>query len=416
MMKISILHYAAPPIVGGVESTILHHSRLLTQAGYQIDVIAGRGDSFEENIPFHLIPEIDSRHPEVLKIGKELAAGTVPNEFGTLRDYLDQKISSLLENTDVLIVHNVLSLHKNLPLTASLKLIVEEEKSPLIAWCHDFAWQDELYTPELHPGYPWDLLRSVWQGVRYVAVSDHRRQMLANLLGIQSTEIVVIPPGVDVAQFLDISPQTQTIIDKLHLFESEPIVLLPARLTRRKNIEFAIQVIGELIHQHPRVSLIITGPPGPHNPKNIAYLNTLRSLRHELQLEMNVHFLYELSDNEGVYKISDEIVAELYRVADILLFPSQREGFGIPILEAGLTRTPIFSSDIPPVRESSIDYANLFDPNGDPKLVAGDIHRFLESDQAYLLRRRILSNFTWQSILNDKIIPLINKVGFQNES
>jgi glycosyltransferase involved in cell wall biosynthesis len=406
-MNISILHYAAPPIVGGVESTIYHHSRLLVEAGYSVAVIAGRGESFNNEIPFHLIPEIDSRYPEVIEVGRALARGEVPNEFIALREKLFNELSSHLNNSDVLIVHNVITLHKNLALTAALKLLSELKNSDFIAWCHDFAWQDSLYTPDLHAGYPWDLLRSPWSGVRYVAVSNDRKHKLANLLGIPNTEITVVPPGVDVYQFLNLSPLTQLIVNRLNLLDAVPLILLPARLTRRKNIEFAIQVIASLKQFYPQVALVITGPPGPHNPKNVAYLESLRELRKELRVDKNIHFLYEFGDNGQTLNLPDEVIADFYRLSDLLLFPSQREGFGIPILEAGLARTPIFASDIPPVHESSAGSANLFDPDGDPKDVAANIHSFLESDRTYRLRKQVMGQFTWQSILNNRIIPLI---------
>lgn len=406
-MNISILHYAAPPIVGGVESTIYHHSRLLVEAGYSVAVIAGRGESFNNEIPFHLIPEIDSRHPEVIEVGRALARGEVPNEFLALREKLFNELSSHLNNSDVLIVHNVITLHKNLALTAALKLLSELKNSDFIAWCHDFAWQDSLYTPDLHAGYPWDLLRSPWSGVRYVAVSNDRKHKLANLLGIPNTEITVIPPGVDVYQFLNLSPLTQLIVNRLNLLNAVPLILLPARITRRKNIEFAIQVIASLKQFYPQVALVITGPPGPHNPKNIAYLESLRALRKELGIDKNIHFLYEFGDNDQTLNLPDEVIADFYRLSDLLLFPSQREGFGIPILEAGLARMPIFASDIPPVHESSAGSANLFDPNGDPKEVATSVQAYLESDRTYRLRKQVMGQFTWQSILNNRIIPLI---------
>jgi len=410
-MNISILHYAAPPIVGGVESTIYHHSRLLSSAGYDVSVIAGRGESFNNKIPLHLIPEIDSRHPEVIDIGSALASGEVLNEFTNLRDTLFQKLNVLLENTDILIVHNVITLHKNLALTAALKLISEQKNPAMIAWCHDFAWQDTLYTPDLHHGYPWDLLRSPWADVHYVTVSNHRKNILADLLGIPEAEINVIPPGMDVDQFLKLSPLTREIIDHLNLLDADPLVLLPARLTRRKNIEFALRVVDSIKHDFPEVSLIITGPPGPHNPKNIAYLESLRSLRNELLLESNIHFLYEFGELGQTKNIPDEVIADLYQLSDILLFPSFHEGFGIPILEAGLARMPIFSSDIPPVRESSNGLINLFDPNGDPMKVGDQISSYLKSDRTYKLRKNVMSQFTWKSILNTKIIPLLDGFG-----
>lgn len=410
-MRISILHYAAPPIVGGVESTIYHHARLLVQAGYQVSIIAGRGESINTQIPFILVPEIDSRHPQVIEVGQALADGKVNEEFIGLRDNLYQVLTSNLDSSDVLIVHNAITLHKNLALTAALKLISERGKPLILAWCHDFAWQDKLYTPDLHPGYPWDLLKTPWPGIRYITVSDHRRQRLAELLDIPDSTIEVVPPGIDVFQFLNISLFTQDIVERLQLLDSDPLVLLPARITRRKNIEFGIQVIKSLIKIYPDVSLVVTGPPGPHNPKNIVYLNSLRTLREELQVKSNVHFLYDLNGEDQILKIPDEIIADLYRLADIIIFPSHREGFGIPVLEAGLARTPIFAADIPSVRASSSGLINLFNPNGDPQTVADDIHNFLKSERAYQLRKHVLNQFTWQSILKKQIIPILDEIG-----
>ena len=148
-------------------------------------------------------------------------------------------------------MHNALTLHKNLALTAALKLIADEKNTNMVAWCHDFAWQDSLYTPDLHPGYPWELLRTPWPGVKYVTVSDHRRNRLAKLLNLPKSDIKLIPPGVDAYEFLGLSTFSRKLIEKLKLLEAEPLILLPARITRRKNIEFAIRVIALLKRDYP---------------------------------------------------------------------------------------------------------------------------------------------------------------------
>ena len=397
--------------MGGVESTIYHHARLLFQAGYEVSLVAGRGKAIEDVIPIKLIPEIDSRHPRVMKIGEQLANGEVSQDFYHLRDELIVSISASLKHSQVLIVHNAITLHKNLALTAALRLISEQKQPRMVAWCHDFAWQDSLYTPDLHPGYPWDLLKTAWEEVDYVAVSDHRGQRLAELLELQDSSIQVIPPGVDIAQFLDLSPLGQEFIDQVQLFDSEPIILLPARITRRKNIEFAIQVTARLREDYPQVALVITGPPGPHNPKNIEYLNSLIELRKNLQLDTNIHFIYELNGENEIFNAPDYFISELYRIADLVLFPSLREGFGIPVLEAGLARIPVFASDIPSVRESSSGMINLFDPTDDPNNVAEMIVSYLNSDPIYLFRKHVLNQYTWQSILKKKIIPLLDETG-----
>lgn len=393
--------------MGGVESTIYHHARLLLQAGYDVSIYGGRGAAIDNAIPFIHLPEIDSRHPRVMSTGDQLAQGEISEDFYRLRDDLNDLLSASLKDTDVLIVHNAVTLHKNLALTAALKLIAQSKQPRMVAWCHDFAWQDSLYTPDLHPGYPWDLLKTAWPGVDYVAVSDHRRQRLAELLELQDASIRVIPPGVDIAQFLGLSSLSQDYIDRVQLFENEPIILLPARITRRKNIEFAIQVAASLREDYPQVALVITGPPGPHNPKNIEYLESLLEIRTNLKLDANIHFIYELNGEDEIFNAPDYFISELYRIADLVLFPSLREGFGIPVLEAGLARTPIFASDIPPVRESSAGMINLFDPSDDPKNVAEMIVNYLKSSRSFLLRRHVLNHYTWQSIVENKIIPLL---------
>jgi len=408
--RIAFLHYAAPPIVGGVESTIYHHARLLVRRGYQVQVIAGRGESFHPQVAFHQVPEVDSRHPQVLAVGQSLAGGEVSPAFVALRDRLADRLRPLLTGAAACIVHNAITLHKNLPLTAALRRLADEKVTRFIAWCHDFAWQDALYTPDLHPGYPWDLLRTPWPGVRYVVVSAHRRERLAALLDLPPNRIAVVHPGVDVGEFLKLEPTTRRWLKELDLLTAAPLMLLPARITRRKNIEFAIRVTAALTRRHPQATLVVTGPPGPHNPTNIAYLESLRALREELGVAERVRFLYEQGDRADPFHVTDAIIADLYHLADLLLFPSRREGFGIPPLEAGLVRLPVFAADIPPLQESAGHLAHLFDPEGDPEAVAQAIADHLAGDPAYQLKRRVLSQFTWDAVLERHLLPLLREV------
>jgi glycosyltransferase involved in cell wall biosynthesis len=407
--KIAILHYAGPPVIGGVESTISYHARLLAELDYPVTVIAGRGADFHPRLTFVSVPEIDSRHPEVLAAGAELAAGQVGQAFFHLRERLIERLTPVLEKMDICIVHNAITLHKNLPLTAALRSLSERGDTAWIAWCHDFAWQDRLYTPDLHPGYPWDLLRQPWPGLRYVVVSAHRRERLAALLNLPEERIQVVTPGVDVAEFLGLSAQVQRLASQLDLLQAEPLMLYPARVTRRKNIELAIRISAALKERHPRAKLVITGPPGPHNPRNQAYLESLQQLKAELGLQSNVHFLFELGENGEHFEAPYSVVAELFRLADLLLFTSRREGFGIPVLEAGLARLPIFAANIPSIRESAGELANLFAVDDDPQTIANSISVFLEHNRAYQLRQRVLQHFTWRAILKNQLVPMIEE-------
>lgn len=408
--RLAILHYAAPPVIGGVEATIYHHARLLAAQGYPVEIIAGRGKPFHPQVHVYLVPEMDSQHPDVLAMGGQLAKGECSADFIALRDHLVVQLRELLAGVAACIVHNVLTLHKNLPLTAALRILAGEHITRFIAWCHDFAWQDVRYLSTLHDGYPWDLLRTAWPGVRYVVVSHDQRANLAALLNVPAGSITVVPPGIEPAELLKLDAESIALIERLNLLAARPLVLLPARITRRKNIEFALHVMAALCRIMPAATLLVTGPPGAHNPANLAYLESLQQLRVKLGLLEHVHFLYQCGPDERPWHVSDRLMADLYQLADILLFPSEREGFGIPILEAGLARMPIFASDIPSVRESAGELAWLFDPHGDAEQVARAIADYCATDRAYQLRQRVWQHYTWRSVLERHLMPLLSEV------
>ncbi|MEW5720483.1 MAG: glycosyltransferase family 4 protein, partial [Chloroflexota bacterium] len=240
--RIAILHYAAPPTIGGVESTIASHARLFAEHGYAVRIIAGRGKHLDPRVPVHIIPTLDSRHSFVSQVNSKLANGIVTSDFHPLTTVILHALENALADVDICIAHNALTLHKNLALTSALEMIAGAHRAKLIAWCHDFAWDDPVYANDLHAGMPWDLLRQKWAGVKYVVVSEARRKELAELLKIPETEFSVVPPGLDVSEFLGVTPTMAQWTRELHLRDAAPLLLLPARVTRRKNIELAIEI------------------------------------------------------------------------------------------------------------------------------------------------------------------------------
>jgi glycosyltransferase involved in cell wall biosynthesis len=408
---IAILHYSGPPIVGGVENTIYHHSCLLAQAGYAVKVIAGRGEAFHPHVTFQLLSELDSRHAEVLAVKGELDQGQVSPHFHDLCARIAAALRPPLAAADVLIAHNVLTLHKNLPLTAALyMLLVEERCGPprVLAWHHDLAWRQPQYGAEVHPGYPWQLLREPWPGVEHVTVSEPRRADVAELYGIPAESVHVVPPGVDVASFSCWTQMTRRIVGACGLLDADLVLLLPARITRRKNIELGMRTLACLRQQTGLdARLLVTGPPGPHNPSNITYLQHLLALRQELGLTQAAHLVYELGQADEPLVPDEATMVSLYLLADALLFPSLEEGFGMPLLEAGLVRLPIFCSNLSPLRATGGAEAHYFDARAEPAAVADLIARRLLAEPAFRLRRRVRQEFTWERIVQQRIIPLL---------
>jgi glycosyltransferase involved in cell wall biosynthesis len=402
--KIVILHYAAPPVVGGVESVLGHHARLMADEGHHVKIVAGRGAQTDERIPFIHLPLADSRNPEVLSVKAELDAGRIPDHFEDLTTRLTDELLVVTRGVDYVIAHNVCSLAKNLPLTAALKVLSERSDTPkIILWHHDLAWTTPRYRAELHDGYPWDLLRSDWPGATQVVVSRLRQRELTNLLDVPLERVNIVPNGVDASRFLKLETQTQTYIKRLNLLAAEPLLLLPVRITPRKNIELAIRTLAALRESYSRAVLVVTGPLGPHNPANVKYFEKLVALRAELGLGDAAYFLAELSEEY----LPDAIIADLYRLADALLMPSREEGFGIPILEAGLSGLPIFCTDIPPLRELGGDQATYFLPDDNPGEVAGLIVDRLGGEMTFDMRVRVRTGYTWEQVYTEDILPLI---------
>ncbi len=403
-MNITLLHYAAPPIVGGVENVVGEHARLMVADGQRVSILAGRGEQTDPRIPFVGLPQVDSRHPEVLAVKAELDAGKVTQRFEQLVAVLKAELSQCLSATQVLIAHNVCSLNKNLALTAALKKLTEKPGAPrLILWNHDLAWTTPRYRSELHDGYPWDLLRTDWPGATQVTVSEMRRQEMAQLLNVPASRIQVVPNGVDIARFLKLEAHTMQFIEKLDLLSADPLVLLPVRITPRKNIELAIRVVAALCEHFPHTRLVVTGPLGPHNPANTAYFQKLTNLRASLKMDQAVIFLAEHATDF----LPDEVIADFYHLADIMLMPSREEGFGIPILEAGLAGLPVFCADIPPLRELGEKAAFFFSPEANPGDVASLIADKMAPANTFNLRLRVKLNYTWQSIYKENIRPLL---------
>ncbi|HJR79683.1 MAG TPA: glycosyltransferase family 4 protein [Anaerolineales bacterium] len=403
MTKVALLHYSAPPIVGGVESVLGHHARLITDAGHQVQIIAGRGEQTDPRIPLIHLPMADSRHPEILALKSELDAGRLPPKFARLADSIAANFNEVLQDVDILIAHNVCSLNKNLPLTAAIRTLANYGHLRIILWHHDLAWTTPRYRAELHDGYPWDLLRQAWPGVKQVTISEPRRQELAELFQIDQGDIEVIPNGVDLASFHKLENQTRGYVKQLDLLHAAPLLLLPVRITPRKNIELAVRVCAYLKQHFPDTKLVVTGPLGPHNPANVKYFEKLVALRQELDLADVILFLAELTQNF----IPDAVISDFFHLSDALFLPSREEGFGIPILEAGLAGLPIFCSDIPPLRNLGNSYVTYFSPDADPDELASTIANDLTSSPVFRMRAEFRRRYTWEQIYAQHIAPLL---------
>jgi glycosyltransferase involved in cell wall biosynthesis len=414
MNKVGILHYSAPPVVGGVENVILTHARLLMEAGYQTMILAGKGEQAAIPSPIKLvcIPELDSGYPQILKDTQELEQGSLPRDFDITVNHLTQLLPTQISDLDLLIVHNVFTKHFNLPLTAALFHLLDHGMiHRCIAWCHDLSWTSPHSRSKVHPGYPWDLLRTYHPDVTYVTVSKKRQAEMSEMFGCPPSQIRVIYNGVNSAELLGLSNRGLALIEQMNLWGSDLILLMPVRVTQAKNIELALHIVAALKEKRIHPKLVVTGPPDPHDPTNMEYFRSLRALRTRLDVEQETHFVCELGPSPTEPFILDmSVVAELMRVSDALFMSSHREGFGMPILEAGLTGIPIFCTDaIPAAQEIAARDIVTFSLEAGPVQIAELILERLNANSTYRLRRRMRQSFDWHMLFQHEILPLLEQ-------
>lgn len=136
-----------------------------------------------------------------------------------------------------------------------------------------------------------------------------------------------------------VEPATQVHPEQsLRDWSCRPFLLTVSQHRRNKNIPLLLHVFHRLLAERriaPEMRLMVIGIPGPETAR-------LHRLVSELQLGDRVLF---------VHGLSDPCLQWCYRNAEVLIAPSQTEGFGLPVVEAMLAGCRVVCSDIPAFRE-----------------------------------------------------------------
>ena len=177
--------------------------------------------------------------------------------------------------------------------------------------------------------------------------------------------------------------QTSGILHKYGV--PTPYVLYVGSAAARKNITRLLRAFAEVHPQHPGMHLVVAGVPHWRS-------SPLAALVDRLALGDSLYFT-------GFVDEAD--LPALYSAAQLFVFPSLMEGFGLPVLEAMACGTPVITADGSSLREVAGDAARLVDPHSVASIAAA-MHELLGSaDRAELLRQKGLErvrNFSWQRV------------------
>ncbi len=405
-MRIALLHYSCPPVVGGVEEIVRQQAALFTRYGHQVRVLAGAGDVFETGIDVRIDPLLSSRNTDILARQQPGAC-----DAEKIREY-SRNILRFLEESltgyDLLIAHNVLTMPYNLPLTRALHRWADAGNR-LISWNHDSPYFYENRGPHLD-NEPWDILRENNPNIRYVAISESRLQEFGKLYGTFEN-IEMIPNGIDPIRFFRLDELSVRLILENDLFRSELLLVQPSRLHPRKNIETSIRVIRALQDKNVQARLLLTGAYDPHEEQTMIYYRKLTALARDLEIEKDIIVVAEARFRDGSRVTADRIkMRDLYLISDVLFLPSKQEGFGIPLLEAGMIKLPVVCSDIPPFRSIAFDQVCYFKPDDSADMIVEKLLEFLKRLPTFHMHRNVMRNYVWDNIYHRQILPLINKL------
>jgi len=225
---------------------------------------------------------------------------------------------------------------------------------------HDLVFR---FYPETHkPLNRWFLTlmmpRFLQAADAVIAVSECTKRDAIRLYGVDESKIRVIYEGVN-PRFRPATPEAISVVCQKHGLP-EHFILSVGTIEPRKNLNTLLEAYHALRHQGAEFKLVIVGKKG------WLYHGFFRRLR-DLGLEDEVIF-------PGF--VSDEDLPALYSAADLFIFPSLYEGFGLPPLEAMACGTPVVTSDVSSLPEIVGDAAITVDPHNAEEL-AEDILRIL---------------------------------------
>lgn len=176
--------------------------------------------------------------------------------------------------------------------------------------------------------------RSLARATRIITVSEAVRQELLAKYGLAEGRVVTIPNGVDHAVFHPMSVEQCALVRQMYHLP-EHFVLHVGTLEPRKNqynLLLSHTTLPEPLRK--KYPLLLAGAVGWGNA---ALYDTIKSTPH-------VHWLGYVPDAE---------LAALYTMADVMVYPSWYEGFGLPVAEAMACGCPVLTSTDPALVETS---------------------------------------------------------------
>lgn len=218
---------------------------------------------------------------------------------------------------------------------------------------------------------------------RLIAISEATRQDFLAAYHLPPAKITAVPLGVD-PQFQPQSPATIATIQQKYALPSRYVLYLGINKPH-KNLPCLLHAWSHLHQTAANLpQLIIAGAWDPRYPQ-------AKQLAHDLHLAEQITFLGPVADAD---------LPALYSGAELFVFPSLYEGFGLPVLEAMACGTAVLCTHTSSLPEVGGDAATYFPPN-DSAALATQLHTLLHNPATRTAHAQAgqqrAQQFTWQA-------------------
>lgn len=392
VMRVMMLSWEYPPrIVGGISPHVYELSQQLQAKGVEVHVITKATPTAPDE-------EVESSGVHVHRVHLEREPKDFVHEIQLLNKATDLRVRKLLENWRMGGEPTIFHAHDWLSLDSARELKYEY-KLPMVATVHATEWgrhggihnETSRY---IHEQEYW-LTYEAW---RVIVCTEFMKGEVERLYNCPSDKVDVIYNGVDANKFEFEWSESERMAHRAKLaLPEEKIVMYVGRFVREKGIHILLNAASVVLAEEPNTKFLIVG--GGHRER----------------LEKFVHWAG--LDNKVLFTgfMANRSLHQLYRCADVAVFPSLYEPFGIVALEGMAAGASVVASDAGGLREVVLnDVTGTSCFAGDPASLGWAILRVLRDPvRAKRLqdaaRRRLRTDFDWR-LLADQTIAVYDRI------
>ena len=252
------------------------------------------------------------------KNNSKLVSSNYPNRLlnVSLRFLNEPKIDKLIGDVDLFFAPNI----NFIALSSNIKKVITLHDLSFLLYPKFYSTKGQFWHRAVN------VKKLVEQFDKIIAVSEHTRNDILEILDVDDEKVVKIYPGVDSQFYCNVSHDVKNNVENKYNLPQN-FILSVAALEPRKNVEMVIKAF-EKFAINSDIHLVLVGAAQGSGQQ-------IGKLISENKLSSKIHVL-------GYIPSEDK--AAIYQLANCFVYPSFYEGFGFPPLEAMSSGTPVIAS------------------------------------------------------------------------